>query len=186
MKLAHFLSSAVVSAISVLGQTACGTTGAFTSYTDLALKVFYPGNPTPVLIYVENVLTVPHVGHDILFVSSSETPHRLEERGLTGILACTSTACSTSKTHMTLVSGKLRPWAPGNTFLETFSLPVVDGVSLPFIAQYPLPPGSALYCGVVSRFVQDTFRARACAFVCFLTEHLCSKTQRLGVSPSSL
>ena len=58
MKLAHFLSSAVVSAISVLGQTACSTTGAFTSYTDLALKVFYPGNPIPVLIYVENVLIV--------------------------------------------------------------------------------------------------------------------------------
>ena len=68
MKLTYFLTS-VVSAVSVVGQTACSTTGAFTSYTDLVLKAFYSGNPTPVPIYVNNVLTVPHTGYDILSVS---------------------------------------------------------------------------------------------------------------------
>ena len=58
-------------------------------------------------------------------------------------------------------------------------------VSLPFIAQYPLPPGSTSYCGVVSRFIRDPFRVRACAFACFLTKPLRGQTQRLGVNPSS-
>ena len=71
MKLAYFLTSVVVPAVSVVGQTACSTTGAFTSYTDLVLKAFYTGNPTPVPIYVNNVLTVPHTGYDILSVSLS-------------------------------------------------------------------------------------------------------------------
>jgi hypothetical protein len=45
---------------------------AFTSYTDLVLKAFYSGNPTPVPYYIKNVLTVPHVGYDILSVSFFE------------------------------------------------------------------------------------------------------------------
>lgn len=74
MKLTYLLTSAVISAVSVVGQTACGTTGAFTSYTDLVLQAFYTGNTTPVPIYVKNVLTVPHVGYDILSVSSPGIP----------------------------------------------------------------------------------------------------------------
>jgi len=72
MRLAYFLTSVAVSAVPVVGQTACSTPGVFTSYTDLVLKAFYSGNPTPVPIYVKNVLTVPHVGYDILSVSPSE------------------------------------------------------------------------------------------------------------------
>ena len=72
MKLTYLLISAAVSAVSVVGQTACSATGAFTSYTNLVLKAFYSGNPTPVPIYVNNVLTVPHVGYDILSVSFFE------------------------------------------------------------------------------------------------------------------
>jgi hypothetical protein len=44
MKLAYFLSSVVAPAVSVVGQIACSTTGAFTSYTDPVLKAFYYGN----------------------------------------------------------------------------------------------------------------------------------------------
>ena len=162
----------------------CSTTGAFTSYTDLVLKAFYSGNPTPVPIYVKNVLTVPHTGYDILSVSfSSEIPLHLSQKknrgsDLGNIQACTSTPCSTSKTYMTLDSGKLRPWVPGNAFLQTVSLPVIDGASPPFIAQNPLPPGSASYCGMVSSPL------RAC-FETFLTKNLCSRTKRPGVNPSS-
>jgi hypothetical protein len=72
MKFTYLLTSAAVSAVSVVGQTACSATGAFTSYTNLVLKAFYSGNPTPVPIYVNNVLTVPHVGYDILSVSFFE------------------------------------------------------------------------------------------------------------------
>jgi len=39
---------------------------------------------------------------------------------------------------MTMVGGKIRPWVPGNTFLQTVSLPAINGAS-PFIAQNPLP-----------------------------------------------
>ena len=66
MKFTYFLASVVVPAVSVVSQTARSTTGAFTSYTDLVLKAFYSGDPTPVPIYVENVLMVPHTGYDIL------------------------------------------------------------------------------------------------------------------------
>lgn len=153
MKLTYLLTSVAVSAVSVVGQTACSTTGAFTSYTDLVLKAFYSGNPTAVPIYVNNVLTVPHTGYDILSVSSFEMPLPTVRKKLTGMQACTSTPCSTSKTYMTLDNGRLRPWVPGNAFFQTVSLPVLDGASPPFIAQNPLPPGSASYCGVVSVFV---------------------------------
>jgi len=88
MKLTYFLTSAIVSAVSVVGQTACSTTGAFTSYTDLVLKAFYTGNPTPVPIYVKNVLTVPHTGYDILSVRFSRQKDlstcRTERKELTG------------------------------------------------------------------------------------------------------
>jgi hypothetical protein len=43
---------------------------------------------------------------------------------------------------MTEVNGRLRPWVPGNTFLQTVYLPVIDGASPPFIAQNPLLPES--------------------------------------------
>jgi hypothetical protein len=60
MKPTRSSTSAAVPTVFVVCQTVCSTTGAFTSYTDLALKAFYSGNPPSFPYYITNVLTVPH------------------------------------------------------------------------------------------------------------------------------